>query len=221
MNLVYIYIYIYWQHFFINTNFVEYYRHFQSTYFLVDPFILPYWFYSIRLELTYIFHNCLFPKYFCSTLGHHRGRMYYKRNIYIYIYIYIKREIYKPLYTSCMYHVTLKICESHMRHIQVCASPTQYNEYRLILVAICIIFSMMFLCAWDIHTKMTENIQQVCNRKETTWYENHAVRQSIQSESRAEPGIRSWSEALGRLWRYGLQGGASIGTHWLQDEDMG
>ena len=36
------YIYIYWQHFFINTNFVEYNRHFLPTYFLVDPFILPY-----------------------------------------------------------------------------------------------------------------------------------------------------------------------------------
>ena len=32
----------FWQHFFINTNFVEYNRHFLSTYFLVDPFILPY-----------------------------------------------------------------------------------------------------------------------------------------------------------------------------------
>ena len=31
----YIYIYIY-------TDFVEHNRHFQSTYFLVDPFILPY-----------------------------------------------------------------------------------------------------------------------------------------------------------------------------------
>ena len=39
-------------------------------------------------------------------------------------------------------------------------------------------------------------VEQVCNRKETTWYENHAVRfrQSIQSESRVEPGIRSRSE---------------------------
>ena len=60
-NLVYIYIYIY-------TNFVEYNRHFLSTYFLVDPFILPYWFYCIRRVLDlYIFHNCLFPKYFPTT----------------------------------------------------------------------------------------------------------------------------------------------------------
>ena len=43
-NNIYIYIYIY-------THFVEYNRHFLSTYFLVDPFILPYWSYSIRREL--------------------------------------------------------------------------------------------------------------------------------------------------------------------------
>ena len=57
-------------------------------------------------------------------------------------------------------------------------------------------------------------VEPVCNRKGTTWYENHVVRvwQSVQSESRVEPWIRSQSEALGRLWRYGLQGGASVGT---------
>ena len=50
--IIYIYIYIcvcvcvcvcvFWQHFFINTNFVEHNRHFPFSYFLVDPFILPY-----------------------------------------------------------------------------------------------------------------------------------------------------------------------------------
>ena len=41
-------------------------------------------------------------------------------------------------------------------------------------------------------------VEQACNREETTWYENHVVRfrQSVQSESRVEPGIRSRSEAL-------------------------
>ena len=64
-------------------------------------------------------------------------------------------------------------------------------------------------------------VEQVCNRKKTTWYENHVIRvkQSGQSESRVEPGIRSRSEALGRLRRYGLQVGASAGTHWRQEED--
>ena len=41
-------------------------------------------------------------------------------------------------------------------------------------------------------------VEQVCNRKETTWYENHVTRfrLSVQSESRVEPGIRSRSEVL-------------------------
>ena len=40
-------------------------------------------------------------------------------------------------------------------------------------------------------------VEQVCNRNETKWYENHAVRfrQSVQSESRVEPGTSNWSEA--------------------------
>ena len=33
---------VFWQHFFIDTNFVEYNRYFLSTYFLVDSFMLPY-----------------------------------------------------------------------------------------------------------------------------------------------------------------------------------
>ena len=66
-------------------------------------------------------------------------------------------------------------------------------------------------------------VEQVCNRKGTTWYEYNAVRfrQSGQSESRVEPWIRSRSEAFGRLWRYRLQVGASVSTHWIQKEDMG
>ena len=41
-------------------------------------------------------------------------------------------------------------------------------------------------------------VEEECNRKDTTWYENHAVRfrQSVQSESRVKPWIRSRSEAL-------------------------
>ena len=44
-----IYIYIY-----INTNFVEHNRHFLSTYFLVDPFVLLYCFYRIRQKFFVI-----------------------------------------------------------------------------------------------------------------------------------------------------------------------
>ena len=46
---------MYWQHFFINTNFVEHNRHFVSTYFLADPFIQPYIFYKIWRESIDIF----------------------------------------------------------------------------------------------------------------------------------------------------------------------
>ena len=61
----YIYTYIYWQHFFINTNFVEHNRLFLSTYFLDDPFILQYWFFSILRELIEIFSMIVYlPKYF-------------------------------------------------------------------------------------------------------------------------------------------------------------
>ena len=63
---------VFWLHFFINTNIVERNRYFLSIYFLVDPFILPYWFYSIRRELIYVFSIIVyFPSTFCPTLGHH------------------------------------------------------------------------------------------------------------------------------------------------------
>ena len=43
-----IYIYIYRQHFFVNANFIKNNRHLMSTYFLLDPFEFPYYFYRIR-----------------------------------------------------------------------------------------------------------------------------------------------------------------------------
>ena len=48
---IYIYICIFWQHFFVDTNFIKHNRHFMSTYFLLDPFELPYYFYRIRGNL--------------------------------------------------------------------------------------------------------------------------------------------------------------------------
>ena len=81
---VYIYIYIYlfkicifWQHFFVNTNFIEHNRHFLSTY-LLNPFVLPYCFYGIRQELTYVLSIVIYiPSTFCPTLGHYQRRIYY------------------------------------------------------------------------------------------------------------------------------------------------
>ena len=80
---------------------------------------------------------------------------------------------------------------------------------------------------WLVNRRMavrrSRPVVQVCNRKETTWYENHAVRfrLSVHSESRVELGISRRSEALGRLWRYSLQVGASVSTPRLQEEDLG
>ena len=70
---IYIYIYIYiW----LNN------RHFLSTYLYVHPFELLYWFSDIRRELvdksSIISY---FPSTFYPTLGHHRGRVYYRRDV--------------------------------------------------------------------------------------------------------------------------------------------
>ena len=70
-----IHIYIY-----ININFVEHNRHFLSTYFLLDPFVLPYCFYRIRRELIYVF-SIYIPSTFCPTLGYHQGKIYYKSDV--------------------------------------------------------------------------------------------------------------------------------------------
>ena len=46
LEQVYIYIYIY-------ANFIKHNRHFMPTYFLLDPFEFPYYFYCIRGELIH------------------------------------------------------------------------------------------------------------------------------------------------------------------------
>ena len=51
---IYIYICIFRQHFFVNANFIKHNRHFMSTYFLLDPFEFPYYFYCILGELIYV-----------------------------------------------------------------------------------------------------------------------------------------------------------------------
>ena len=79
-----IYIYIYMQHFFVNTNFIKHNRHFMSRYFLLDQFKFPYYFYRIRGELIYVLSIVVcIPSTFCPTLGHHQRRIYYKNKSYI------------------------------------------------------------------------------------------------------------------------------------------
>ena len=53
-----------------------------STYFLLDPFEFPYYFYCILGELIYVLSivACI-PSTFCPTLGHHQGRIYYKSDL--------------------------------------------------------------------------------------------------------------------------------------------
>ena len=85
---IYIYIYIFRQHFFLHANFIEHNRHFMPTYSLLDPFEFPYYFYRIRGELIKVLSIIVcIPSTFCPTLGHHQGRICYK-SIYIYV-IYI------------------------------------------------------------------------------------------------------------------------------------
>ena len=70
-----IYIYIY-------ANFIKLNRHFMSTYFLLDPFEFPYYFYRIREESIYVLSIVVcISSTFCPTLGHHQGRIYYKSDV--------------------------------------------------------------------------------------------------------------------------------------------
>ena len=79
---IYIYICIFRQHFFVNANFIKHNRHFMPTYFLLDPFEFPYYFYRILGELIYVLSIVVcIPSTFCPTLGHHQGRIYYKSDV--------------------------------------------------------------------------------------------------------------------------------------------
>ena len=87
---VYIYIYIY---IYIYANFIKHNRHFMSTYFLLDPFEFPYYFYRIQGELIYVLSIVVcIPSTFCPTLGHHQGRIYYKSDVtFVLAYYYCVR----------------------------------------------------------------------------------------------------------------------------------
>ena len=88
LKKIYIYIYIY-----IYANFIKHNRHFMSTYFLLDPFEFPYYFYRILGELIYVLSivACI-PSTFCPTLGHHQGRIYYKSDVtFVLAYYYCVR----------------------------------------------------------------------------------------------------------------------------------
>ena len=53
-----------------------------STYFLLDPFEFPYFFYRIRGELIYVLSIVVYiPSTFCPTFFHHQGRIYSKSDV--------------------------------------------------------------------------------------------------------------------------------------------
>ena len=92
---VYIYIYIYWQHFFVNTKFVEHNRHFLSTYFLVDPFILPYWFYNIQWELLMYLPSLFISQVLSAQLwAIIRGGIYHKSDVTFVFALLLCKSIY-------------------------------------------------------------------------------------------------------------------------------
>ena len=64
-----------------------------STYFLLDPFEFPYYFYRIREELIYVLSIVVcIPSTFCLTFGHHQGRSYYKSYVtFVLAYYYCVR----------------------------------------------------------------------------------------------------------------------------------
>ena len=90
--IIYIYIYIY-IYMYIYANFIKHDRHFMSTYFLLDSFEFPYYFYRIREELIYVLPIVVcFYSTFCPTLGHHQGRIYHKSGVtFVLAYYYCVR----------------------------------------------------------------------------------------------------------------------------------
>ena len=80
-------------HIYICANFIKHNRHFMSTYFLLDPFEFPYYFYRIRGELINVLSIVVcIPSTFCPTLGHHQGRIYYKSDVtFVLAYYYCVR----------------------------------------------------------------------------------------------------------------------------------
>ena len=64
-----------------------------STYFLLDPFEFPYYFYRIRGELINVLSIVVcIRSTFCPTLGHHQGRINNKSDVtFVLAYYYIVR----------------------------------------------------------------------------------------------------------------------------------
>ena len=89
-------------HIYVQISF-EHNRHFLSTYFLLDPFVLPYCFHCIRRELIDVFPIIVYiQSTFCPTLGHHQGRIYYKSDVTFVFAILLCKSIFTVrVYSVC------------------------------------------------------------------------------------------------------------------------
>ena len=151
--------------------------------------------------------------YFSLCVHFHNSRIFFHLPIYIYIYIYACDYIYIYIY------ICVCVC------VWVCLL---YNDCWHRFMGLFLVTRVLWqaVTLWLVNRGDPKCVgvgqsSSCVTERETTWYENHEVRLRVQSESIVEPGIRSWSGALGHLWRYGLQAGASVSTPWLQVEDMG
>ena len=95
------------QHFFVNANFIKHNRHFMSTYFLLDPFEFPYYFYRIQDTYKYGQYINQFPPNTIKVIRefewiqkkiyrHKMSLLFNEICIYIYIYIYIYMYVCIP-----------------------------------------------------------------------------------------------------------------------------
>ena len=109
-----------------------------STYFLLDPFEFPYYFYRIQGELIYVLSIVVcIPSTFCPTLGHHQGRIYNKSDV--------------TFVLACYYYVRaslpLKIMAFSFKWVSIIRVNSERNLSTLALVWKLILLSVgcMFL----------------------------------------------------------------------------
>ena len=145
---IFIYIYIY-------TNFIEHNRHFLSTYFLLDPFVLPICFYRIRQKLIYVLSIVIcIPSTFCPTLGHNQGKIYYKSDVtFVFEYYYYVRASWSLKSIAFAFKwVSINSVNSE-RHLSILALV-----WKLILLSV----GCMFLIYINIYTYIYKAIFRFC-----------------------------------------------------------
>ena len=108
-----------------------------STYFILDPFEFPYYFYHIRGELIYVLSIVVcIPSTFCLTLGHHQST----RDIYNYgqyINQFLSNTI--KVIQECK-RIQKKICRHKMSIMfnEICINEEMLPKYTYIYIYICV-----------------------------------------------------------------------------------